>query len=199
MIRRLCLVASYFISLPVFSTSLGIYEPIAAAPTRRHVLLIGIDGLSGLGLEEVGSPVLTKLMEEGAYTLQGKNMVPTVSSPNWRSMITGVTPFQHRVWSNHMPGIWFGNWSFPFICDRLHREKPKAKIAMIYEWKNFSQLVELGVANWRENHPTAEATTQRACELIRTQKPTLTFVHLDHVDHAGHGYGHGTTVGLTKI
>ena len=27
---------------------------------------------------------------------------------------------------------------------------------------------------------------------VKERKPTLTFVHCDHVDHAGHKYGHGT-------
>ena len=31
-----------------------------------------------------------------------------------------------------------------------------------------------------------------AVAYIKHKKPTLTFIHLDHVDHAGHAIGHGT-------
>jgi arylsulfatase A-like enzyme len=33
---------------------------------------------------------------------------------------------------------------------------------------------------------------ERAIANLKERHPTFTFVHLDHVDHAGHHFGHGT-------
>jgi len=38
-------------------------------------------------------------MREGAWTLHARGVMPTVSSPNWASMIMGAGPEQHGVTS----------------------------------------------------------------------------------------------------
>ena len=43
-----------------------------------------------------------------------------------------------------------------------------------------------------KNFETEEATTKEAVRYILESKPKFLFVHLDHVDGAGHESGHGT-------
>ncbi len=37
-----------------------------------------------------------------------------------------------------------------------------------------------------------EETTERTVAYLKEKRPQFTFIHLDHVDHAGHNHGHGT-------
>ena len=42
-------------------------------------------------------------------------------------------------------------------------------------------------------HPKGpQATADRAVAYLKAERPALTFIHLDHVDGAGHDHGHGT-------
>src|SRR6516164_906642 len=75
-------------------------EGRAQVPGVEHVVVIGVDGLSPEGIRRAKTPVLHRMMAEGASTLHARGVMPTVSSPNWASMIMGAGPEQHGVTSN---------------------------------------------------------------------------------------------------
>ena len=78
----------------------------AQVPGVEHVVVIGVDGLSPEGVRRARTPVLHRMMAEGASTLHARGVMPTVSSPNWASMIMGAGPEQHGVLSNDWkPGL----------------------------------------------------------------------------------------------
>ena len=58
----------------------------AQVPTARHVVIVGVDGLSPDGIRKAATPNLHRLMKSGASTLHARAVMPTVSSPNWASM-----------------------------------------------------------------------------------------------------------------
>ena len=39
-------------------------------------------------------------MRRGAWTLKARGVIPTVSAPNWASVLTGAGPEQHGITSN---------------------------------------------------------------------------------------------------
>jgi predicted AlkP superfamily pyrophosphatase or phosphodiesterase len=73
---------------------------VAQVSQVEHVVVIGVDGLSPDGVHKAKAPNLARMMKEGAYTLHARAVMPTVSSPNWASMIMGAGPEQHGVTSN---------------------------------------------------------------------------------------------------
>ena len=64
--------------------------PARPLPGVEHVVIIGVDGMSPKGVEVAKTPHMHQLMREGAYTLHARGVMPTVSSPNWASMIMGA-------------------------------------------------------------------------------------------------------------
>src|SRR5262245_6988297 len=81
--------------------------PPAASPQQTpgasgvdHVLLIGVDGLSPEGIKRTETPFLHELMAAGAYTLAARGVIPTVSSPNWASMLMAAGPELHGITTN---------------------------------------------------------------------------------------------------
>ncbi len=66
----------------------------------EHVIIIGCDGMSPDGVQKAETPNTRRLMREGAFNLHARGVMPTVSSPNWASMIMGAGPEQHGVTSN---------------------------------------------------------------------------------------------------
>lgn len=175
---------------------------LVALPARaqlrgvEHVVVIGCDGMGSLAFTPTNAPVMHRLMREGAYTLRARGVLPTVSSPNWASMIMGAGPEQHGITSNEwmtnrfeIPPLESGpDGMFPTIFGVLKAQKPKASIVCIHDWDGFGRLFERRSADliqWVKGSPN---TTEAAIAAIKERKPTFTFIHFDDVDHAGHSF-----------
>jgi hypothetical protein len=169
----------------------------AQTPVAEHVFVIGVDGLSPDGLRKAKVPVVDRMKAEGAWTFHARGVMPTVSSPNWASMVMGAGPEQHGITSNEWePGKGAitptSGGHFPTVFGILRAQRPKAKIGIFHDWDGYARLVERGVADVVEHPKGPQATAERAIAYIKAEWPTLTFIHLDHVDGAGHKHGHGT-------
>src|SRR5690242_16757304 len=171
----------------------------------QRVVLLGIDGLGSKGLAAARTPHIDGLRRQGAWTLHARGVIPTVSSPNWASMIMGAGPAQHGITSNdwkpdrfEIAPVCTGRGGiFPTIYGMLRGERPKAVIGTFSEWEDYDRLVERGVADVM-GHPEASRkdnsepfkaagqTMVMAMEFLRARKPDLLFIQLDLVDHAGH-------------
>src|SRR5262249_43032915 len=107
-----------------------------------HVVLVGVDGLSPEGIRRAGTPRLDALMASGSWTLHARGVIPTVSSPNWASMLSGAGPDRHGVTSNDwqpdrhgVPPVATGSGRiFPTIVGELHKARPHAVIAVFHDW-----------------------------------------------------------------
>ena len=166
----------------------------------KHVVVIGLDGASPDGIERANTPAINALRARGAWTFHARGVMPTVSSPNWASMIMGAGPEQHGVTTNNweldkfpFPPTAIGSGGmFPTMFGVLRQQRPRAVIGVFHDWAGFGRLLEPKAPDVLE-HPTGpDETVARAIRFIKERKPDLTFVHLDHVDHAGHESGHGT-------
>lgn len=166
----------------------------------KHVIVIGIDGMSPDGILNADTPVLDSLMAHGSSTMRARTVLPTSSSSNWASMLMGAGPEQHGVTSNNwerddhsLPPVVTGTEDiFPTIFGTLHQARPEAVIASVYHWSGFGRLYERSAVNVDINPQTEAATADTAVAVLNRYHPTLTFVHIDHVDGAGHGEGHGS-------
>ena len=111
--------------------------------------------LFSIALAAAAMPNLKKLMARGAWTLHARGVLPTVSSRNWMSIISGAGPWQHGVdlneWerSNHaMEPICVGPEKiFPTMFSQWFLHRPKAHLAMIHDWQGFGRLVEKDSTN----------------------------------------------------
>jgi predicted AlkP superfamily pyrophosphatase or phosphodiesterase len=177
---------------------------VAAAPASQpsgviadHVLVIGIDGLGGEGVRRAKMPILRGLIERGAHTLTARAVMPTVSSPNWASMIMGAGPEEHGVTSNDwepskhdIPPVARGSGGiFPTMFGELRRQRRSAVIGVFHDWDGFGRLLERDALDLIVDGDGPVATVDSAIAFLRDRRPTLTFVHLDQVDHAGHEAG----------
>jgi len=169
-------------------------------PQIKHVVVIGFDGLSPNGLENANTPNFDKLINEGASTMHARSVLPTSSSTNWASMIMGAGPEQHGITSNSWeknnfvlpPVVHSEDFLFPTIFNLVNTKIENAEIGAIYHWDGFGRLFEKNAVDYDVNPKTEDETAQVASAYLKSKQPTFTFIHFDHVDHAGHEYGHGT-------
>lgn len=163
----------------------------------QHVIVIGVDGLSVAGVTQSKSPHLHQLISHAAWTLEARGVMPTLSSPNWASMITGAGPEQHGITSNGIlhkmvelqPMCQDAEGMFPTMFEVLRKQRPAARIAVFHDWAGFADLVEKDVPDVMRHESGADKTTQAALQYWEENRPDLMFVHLDNVDHAGHESG----------
>lgn len=170
-------------------------------PNVQHVLLIGVDGLSPAGIQAATTPTLDSLMQAGAYSMTARAVLPSSSNPNWASMIMGASPEEHGIMDNDWRPKDIGERAFcgqeagemwPTIFRLVRENYPNADLATFHDWSTIGRLIEPGVLNMLADTRGAERTASAAADYLTAYEPELTFVHLDHVDHAGHSYGWGT-------
>jgi predicted AlkP superfamily pyrophosphatase or phosphodiesterase len=171
------------------------------ASAQKRVVVIGLDGLSPDGIQKAPTPTLDSLMKAGSYSMNAKAVYPSSSSPNWASMITGTSPAHHEIWNNAWKRTDIADKSYcggtkgqlyPTIFRAVREQNKNATIACFYDWDDFGRLMEDDVCTVKEDRKGEDDTAERAAEYIAANAPLFTFVHLDHVDHAGHESGHGT-------
>ena len=115
-------------------------------------------------------------------------------------MISGSGPEQHGVTSNgwerddhELPAVVMGDEGiFPTIFSTIKKARPDFHIAAIYDWSGFGRLIEKSFIDFDDDAGDEFQTTASAVDHIIKEKPNFTFIHLDHVDHAGHAHGHKT-------
>lgn len=174
---------------------------VSLVPGVEHVVIIGCDGLSPDGVQKAKTPNMDDLMRRGAYTMQARGVMPTSSSPNWASMIMGAGPEQHGITSNAWrpdkfeiaPTAVGSGGIFPTIFSVLREQQPSAVIACFHDWGGFGILFEREALDIIEDTDGPAKTTERAIAYFKAKQPELTFIHLDHIDHAGHKYGYRTS------
>lgn len=176
---------------------LSLYSTLVCAQERK-LILIGIDGLGEFGIKNNETPVIDSLMVHGAYSLKAKAVMPTLSSPNWASIIMGVPPKDHEIDSNQWRRediknkIYCGGpmgQTYPTIFKVIRTEKPDSKQALFHHWKEFDRLIEDDSLLYRRHSKDADYLITEAVDYLNKNTPDFTFIHLDMVDHAGHHYG----------
>ncbi|AQR61309.1 phosphodiesterase [Brevundimonas sp. LM2] len=170
------------------------------APRVGHVIIIGVDGLSPDGVMTADTPVLREMMRTGAWSLHARGVLPTTSSANWASILSGAGPEQHGVTSNDWRVGEFGfptsvtgsGGFFPSIFQVITDQHPDWDVGSIYHWDGFGNLYDHRFVDYDARGADEDKTTALAVDYIKAETPEFLFVHLDHVDHAGHEFGHGT-------
>lgn len=166
----------------------------------EHVIVIGVDGMSPDGISNAVTPTMDHMMENGAATMHARAVLPSSSGPNWASMLMGADTEQHGITSNGWekfdhklpPVVSTSEGTFPTIFTLFKDQRPEAHVGAIYDWDDFGPLFEKGDVDFDIDGDHEDGTTSDAVDYIQQNRPDFTFVHLDHVDHAGHSTGHGS-------
>jgi predicted AlkP superfamily pyrophosphatase or phosphodiesterase len=166
-----------------------------------RVVLIALDGISVEGYNTANHPNLDQLIAEGVLSLDTRNVMPSVTLPNWTSHLTGSGPEQHGVVSNkwelnspQLPPVEKDTKGYyPSVFKILKEQVPGIKTAFYYNW---AKLIEpynqeyLDEASYEKDDGYLE-NYEKAFNFIIENKesPTLVFLYSVHTDHAGHKHG----------
>lgn len=169
-------------------------------PISQHVIIIGIDGMSSEGLVQATTPVMDNLIESGAFKYAARAVQPSSSMANWGAMVLGAGPEISGVTSNDWkpdgtfmkPAVSTGGVRFPGIFEVIRQQLPEAEQGAVFHWGDFGRLVDESVVNYRTSAANPEEAVELFTHYIIDKKPAFAFLQLDHVDGAGHEFGHMT-------
>ena len=81
---------------------------------------------------------------------------------------------------------------FPTIFGSCGLSGRTRRSAVFHDWDGFGRLFERKTVDQIEDSEGPVKAVEHAVVYIKKERPQLTFIHLDHVDDAGHNHGHGT-------
>ena len=177
----------------------------------ERIIAIGLDGISVDGYQTAKHPNLDRLMADGTLSLTTRNVMPSVTLPNWTSHLTASGPEQHGVLDNGweldkvvLPAVdTDADGYYPSIFKIFKDNVPGAKAAFYYNWaelinsfnKNYMDEV-----SFEENDEYLKNYDKAFDFVVRNQNnPTMVFLYSVHTDHAGHDYGWMSPEYITSI
>ena len=115
-------------------------QAIRPSPAR-HVLIVSIDGLRPeFYLDEAwAAPELRALVQAGSHARAAEGVFPTVTYPNHATIVTGVRPARHGVYSNTIP-------TAAGTRGRWYEEASDLRASPIWEWARAAGLTTAAVS-----------------------------------------------------
>ena len=170
----------------------GMPYPERLEPVVEHVVVISIDGLRPDAIAAAGARNLERMLEEGAFTLEARTILPSRTLPSHTSMLTGVPPEVHGITFNDERVESAGRVGVPTVFD-LAAEAGLFTAAFFGKAK-FRHLIHAAGPRDVEAPAGTEVVlaprmTQDVVQYLRHRRPNLLFVHIPDVDVAGHSFG----------
>lgn len=190
------------ISFSVFSALLFFSTCLEAQNNQlKNVILIGIDGVSAEAFQYASHPVMDDLIKKGVVSLKTRGVMPTVSAPNWATILSGAGPEQHGVTSNNWsllnqgfePTIRDNDGYFTSVFSIIRKQMPKANTAMFYDWDWLGTYVNKKLISKEQYIQGYVMITSVALNYIKKEKPVFTFIYYGEPDHVGHTKGFNTS------
>lgn len=171
-----------------------------ATPKRtvRHAILIGLDAFGSRGFQKAETPFMNQMVAQGAIAPFARSVLPTNSSPNWTSMLTGADPLQHGVYDNAWeldkqrwpPVLMTESGRYPSLFNWLQEQLPDANMQLFYEWGGLARLYDLDAVKRVYKGSSGDEVFSKAVEAFFEDKPDFLFIDIDEIDHYGHQEGH---------
>ncbi|TVQ66389.1 MAG: nucleotide pyrophosphatase [Balneolaceae bacterium] len=161
-----------------------------------HVIIIGLDGVGSDAMQLSHTPHLNRIISEGFIAPECRVVMPSVSSSNFKTMLTGVGPSEHGVTSNSWqrdnrlidPVVTGYEDLFPSILSWTREQLPDANIHFFYEWGSLARMFELSAADRAEHENDGETNFRNAMNAFFEELPDLLFLNVDETDAYGHRY-----------
>lgn len=173
-------------------------------PSDVHVFIIGYDGWGSYSMPKAEMPVLKRMMAQGCWTLKKRSVLPTLSAPNWASMLMGASPEMHGYTKNYsnpeIPAIAVTeNQAFPAISQLLRKKSEDVEIGIFYQWNGLNYIVDTLSINHVVYLPIGKRKdwfteiNDSACKYIKDKKPSLCTIIYNYPDYDGHATGYDST------
>lgn len=172
----------------------------------KHVILIGLDGMSAEGMQMADTPFMDSLMANGAYSFNARMTHPTSSCPNWTTKLNGVSAevsgylFKDFDFSaRHFAGLIPETQVFPTVYTVIKDQIKGAHTGGGAPWADLSHLYGPQSTDGYYCAKSDEDNLDYLEDYIVNTKPDFCFMQLDLVDSIGHRRQHMSQAYLNSI
>lgn len=158
---------------------------------EKKVVLILIDGMRPDGMLQCGNPYVSTLLDQSAYTLTARTVMPSITLPCHMSLFHSVDPDRHGVLTNvYTPQV----RPIDGLFELLHRAGKSS--AIFYNWEELRDLSRPGSLQCSvmlDQHMLPDTDRQisaLAVNYIQTVQPDCVFIYLGETDEKG-GHDNG--------
>ena len=164
-----------------------------------HVVIVGLDGMGNF-CKDTPTPRMDAIFENGAKTLHGLSLFPTISAQNWGAMLIGTDPEVHGLTNGGISQQEYTNDALPTVFSTVRRAYPDSVLCSVSNWEPINHgIIEQGLGVEKQTAENGAETTDKIVACVLARKPDLLFIQIDDPDEAGHHYGYGTEGHLACI
>ncbi len=175
---------------------------LANAVKYDRVVIFGVDG--GGDYYKTGiAPQFSRIFANGSITYTGKSQYPSISAENWCSMFTGVPVQKNKMNNKRASSFPYTDADYPTVFKIYKQRHEEASFLSIVDWypinygiiencTGVKKVAAQTVAGSGDGVKVAEAIADYVSERIQKYDDTITFMHFDGVDHAGHSDGYSS-------
>jgi predicted AlkP superfamily pyrophosphatase or phosphodiesterase len=151
------------------------------------VVLMMLDGLRPDAITPQRTPSLTAFMSRGAYTLNGRSVMPSITLPCHTSIFHSVPPARHGIHDNFWQALPDGTEG---LVERLRTYGKRS--AFIFNWEPLRDLSRPGAISYSYFTDTGydlsgdDIITETACQHVARAEYDFTFIYFATIDVAGH-------------
>lgn len=174
-------------------------------PKAKHVILLGLDGMSSADFKVEQLPNIKSLMDNGSYTFKKRSVLPSSSAVNWAAMFMGVGTELHgyTTWGSKTPELESRvvneHGIMPTMFSILDKKHPEYEIGCISQWETIECLIDSKAVDYYEQGGSIDALSDLAIKYISEKKPNLFAICWDTPDHEGHTIGWGSEEYLAGV
>ncbi len=157
-----------------------------------------MDGVRPDAIAQTDTPVLDRLVREGAYTWKGRSVMPSVTLPCHTSMFRGVEPARHGINTNQFHPL---VRPVPSIFDVA--SAAGVTTGFCYNWEQLRDLADPGSLNVSFHYvqPNVQQLREKSyrrsepeqiahfCRILEAVDVELLFLYIGSTDAVGHAYG----------
>lgn len=181
---------AFILGFPEVTTRVN--RPTHAA--ARRAILVSVDGLRGDAIARYGPPTLKRLVSEGAATTTARTVVPSLTIPAHLSLLAGVPPDRHGVFSDRIELTAEMAALDPLF--RFARKLGRSAVAFMSSDGPLSGFQEalacrlaFGLDSLTLVEPSGAVIAEAAAQAVADSSLELIFLHIPDPDLAGHASG----------
>jgi predicted AlkP superfamily pyrophosphatase or phosphodiesterase len=157
----------------------------------QHIVFIGLDGFGSAYIPKANMPTVKQMIAEGSSNINMRNILPSISWPNWSSLFRGTPPQNQTV--TNFPSI------FTLIKHSNTIEQTDNGISsFFYQWEELDKICSSDEAEKFVIESSYESLSKIATYIIEN-KPILTVIVFEEPDTTGHKKAWGSKAYYNKL
>lgn len=176
---------------------------------NNHIIFFGLDGWSKSSFDKANMPFVKGVLNDGAWTLQKRSILPSGSACNWATMFMGVGPEAHGFvdWNTSSPEFLqtetMNDGFFPNVFSLYRQKAPNYRFVYYYQWSGMKSIVNNkdfnSIKSFSDSYEGTNQLAKAAQSYILEKKPAIGVFIWDHPDHEGHNSGWETDEYLNEL